>query len=219
MISKESLKLSVYDYFKYCHTNKEIRGIGLITDKQSIFYSQIEDGDYRAHEWVASDLEDTIHPNEKKEGWDKIRGENMHFFSMGWELIVDLPLSDTITISQYDFLVEVLNQVKKYNEEYPQYKIWILISTDSEYLRNHSRFDIDDIIQKLKNLIKKDNQNIYEERKIGKVRSNKEIINNIIFTIDLESVKTIENLKKRFYIIEKYYNDNYYHKYIIEIFP
>ena len=52
MINKECLKLDLYEYFSYCQT-KSIRGLILITDKQYLFYSQIDPNDYLIHNDIA----------------------------------------------------------------------------------------------------------------------------------------------------------------------
>ena len=49
-IDERSLELKPEEYFDYCKNNKNIRGVWVITDKQSIFYSQILNNDYRTHD-------------------------------------------------------------------------------------------------------------------------------------------------------------------------
>ena len=213
MIDNESLKLSVYEY--YVHSlKKSTRGVGLISDKQSIFYSQVLEGDNKTHENIITELEYYIHPGDKREGWDSIRDYNIHFFSTGEEFIMDLPKGDIITISQYNFLCEILDNVKKFNKSYPKYKIWFFISTDSKYLKTYNRFDAEDIKEKLKNLIVKDNKTIEEELIIGKINNKDEIIKNMIYTINLNS---LDDLNDKIEIINRYYGDSFYHNYLLEI--
>ena len=68
-IDKRSLKLSPYEYFRYCNKTRRIRGVAVITDKQYIFYSQLLSNDYGTHNDIEIKIENTIHPNNQEEVW------------------------------------------------------------------------------------------------------------------------------------------------------
>ena len=71
-INPEFLKRNVYEYLKYCHQNRTIRGAGIITSKQFVFYSQVDQYDYKTHDEIQITLEQMIHPI-LRTGWDAIR--------------------------------------------------------------------------------------------------------------------------------------------------
>ena len=61
MLKDNGFKLGVYDYF--CKSvNDSRKGVFLITDKQSVFYSQVE-GDYYTHDEIRIEIEKLIYPN------------------------------------------------------------------------------------------------------------------------------------------------------------
>lgn len=102
MIDKNNLSMNIYDYLKYCE-DKTVRGVVVITDKQSVFYMQ-PDNDNGTHDMLYSKIENEIHPNNQKVGWNAIRDDNIHIASVGHELVIYLPESRRLTLSQYNFL-------------------------------------------------------------------------------------------------------------------
>ena len=84
MIDKRCLKFDVYDYLNYCKT-RTIRGAAVITDKQYIFYSQILANDYKTHDDIVVELENAIHPDNLRYGWDATRANNVYFFTVGYK--------------------------------------------------------------------------------------------------------------------------------------
>ena len=113
MIDKECLKLSLSEYFSYCQ-KKPIRGLALITDKQYIFYSQINN-DCLIHNDIAIILENQIHPHYKIYSIDAIRSSHIVIFSLGQELFIELSRTGEISLSQYLFLEEILKDIEKLN--------------------------------------------------------------------------------------------------------
>ena len=211
MIDEECLTYSFYEYLKYCENVARIRGVGLITDKQSLFYSQIDPHDNSTHEWIAMDLEHEIHPKLKVKGALLVRPENIHYFSMGKELIIDLPEDLKFTMSQYLFLEELLDQIEEYNKENPkEKKVWILINCSGNHFRNYDTYNVLEIKKELQTMVTKDFI-IEEEKIIGNTHSKEQIIKNMLYQIDLDD---LENSSDR---IKQYYKDTYYKKYLLEI--
>ena len=72
----KNLSLNLYDYLVYSQ-DKSVRGVSLITDKQSIFYTQFDNSDI-THDKIYTKLENEIHPNDKRDGFKAIRNNNIH---------------------------------------------------------------------------------------------------------------------------------------------
>lgn len=119
MVNKKCLKFSLNDYFDYCH-NKRIRGLALITDKQYLFYSQINN-DCKIHNDIAIDLENLIHPNHKIFGIDAIRDNHIFISSLGNELFVELPSNGYFSYSEYLFLAKLLKNLELINRRRKNY--------------------------------------------------------------------------------------------------
>ena len=117
-IDERSLKLQADEYFDYCK-NRRIRGLWVITDKQSIFYSQVLKDDFRNHNNIEVDIENEIHPNMQIEGWDAIRPSHAYIASAGVELEIYMPDNGKLSYSQAKFIIDILNIVEKFNGEVP----------------------------------------------------------------------------------------------------
>lgn len=60
-INEKSLELKAEDYFDYCKNNRRIRGVWVITDRQSVFYSQVLRNDFATHNEIAGNIEAEIY--------------------------------------------------------------------------------------------------------------------------------------------------------------
>ena len=216
-LDKECLKFNVYDYFNYCKQVGNRRGVGVITDKQSIFYTELINIDLSSHEWIAMDIETNIHETNPK-GYLALRYENIHYFSTGKDLIIDLPNNGDLTISQYNFLLDIFNQVKKYNKE-NNTRTYVLIGcADNIHFRDYDAYNIDEIIKELKSMITKD-ITIEEEIIIGKTLNNNKQKENMIFQLDLDNCKTLYDIGIFLKKCHMYYQDSYYGEIFDSIFP
>ena len=72
----KNLSLNLYEYLVYSQ-DKTVRGVSLITDKQSIFYTQFDNSDI-THDKIYTKLENKIHPNDVRDGFKAIRDNNIH---------------------------------------------------------------------------------------------------------------------------------------------
>ena len=115
MIDEKSLQFNAYEYFKNCR-NK--RGVAVITDKQYIFYSQILNKDYNTHDSIGVNIETTIHPNSNRKGWDAFRANNVYVFAIGpSDFRIDFPDNCELSMNQATFILNLLDQIDKYDEE------------------------------------------------------------------------------------------------------
>ena len=216
-VDSECLKYNVYEYFNFCKQNGKRRGVGVITDKQSVFYTELINIDLSSHEWIAMDIENSIHEKNPK-GRLTLRMENIHYFSLGEELIIDLPNNGDLTMSQFNFLVDIFNQIKKYNEE-NNTKTNILIGCiDDNHFRIYDPYNIDKIIDELKEMITKDIM-IEEEITIGKTLDINKQKENMLFQLNLDNCHNLYDVAKFIKKCYMYYEDSYYGELFDSIFP
>lgn len=215
MIYNNNLDMDLYNYFKQCQ-DKTIRGVVVITDKQSIFYMQ-PDNDYGTHDMLYSKIENEIHPNNKKDGLHAFRDDNIHIASVGHELVIYLPESRRLSLSQYNFLEDIFNQVDIYNKDTNSNLLLYSLYPSSFNGRMKTR-NIDEIKDKIFRLVTKE-INIEEEKIIGRKLDSNHIINNMIYHIDLESSILLIDIKVSLKRCKMYYEDSYYKDYFIKLFP
>ena len=219
-IDERSLELKAEDYFDYCQ-NRKIRGLWVITDKQSIFYSQVLKDDYRTHDEIEIDIENEIHPNEQKFGWDAIRSSHAYIASAGVELIISMPDNGKLSYSQAKFIIDTLNIVEKFNSNEDNKKIKIDLFEPSD---KESKYNITSIdgIKLLKDKIQKEithNIDIEDEKIIGTTLPKEEVINNIMSNLNLNSYRSVNDLKILLRKCSSYINDDYYSNVFKEVMP
>ena len=215
MLKDEGFKLGVYDYFCKC-INKSIKGVFLITDKQSVFYSYVK-GDYYTHDETRIEIEKMIWPNKNIDGYRGINLDNIFIASLGHELLVEIP-KGRLSYSKYLLFLNILKEMDRFNKSgLSNKKIALLILGRSETIYNSENPNMDDVISKLKELrvcdVKLENEKI-----IGNTLDKDNIINCMKEQIALESCKCLGDLDISLLRCDKYYNDDYYSPYFKELF-
>ena len=220
-IDERSLELKPEQYFDYCKNNKNIRGVWVITDKQSIFYSQVLKDDYRTHDDIYIDIENEIHPNEQKFGWDAIRQSHAYIASAGKELMIQMPDNGKLSYTQAKFIIDTLNIVDKYNSNENNKKIKIDLFEPEEKESIFGKTTKEDI-ERLRNKIQSEitpNIQIEEEKIIGNTLPKNEVIDNIICNLNINSCKSVEDLLILLSKCSSYLEDEYYKEIFKEIMP
>ena len=220
-IDERSLKLKAEDYFDYCKNNRRIRGLWVITDKQSVFYSQVLRDDYRTHDNIQIDIENEIHPNNQIEGWDAIRPSHASIASAGSELNIFMPDNGKLSYSQAKFITDALNIVEKFNSnEENKRKIKINLY---EPPNKESKYDVTAIedIKLLKDKLQNEithNIDIEEEKIIGTTLPKEEVINNILSNLNAP-YRNVDELSLLLGKCKSYINDDYYKDIFKELIP
>ncbi len=220
-IDERSLKLKAEDYFDYCENNRSIRGLWVITDKQSIFYSQVLRDDIRTHDNIQIDIENEIHPNNQIEGWGAIRPSHAYIASAASELNIFMPDNGKLSYSQAKFITDALNIVEKFNSnEENSRKIKINLY---EPPSKESKYDVTAIedIKLLKDKLQKEithNIDIEEEKIIGTTLPKEEVINNIISNLNAP-YRNVDELSLFLGKCKSYINDDYYKDIFKELMP
>ena len=220
-IDSRCLEMGIYDYFKYCYTHKFYKkGVGVITDKQTIFYSQILDGDFLTHEQSANAIEKNIHPNMKNA--NIFNGDflnNIHMFSLGRkELIIDLPPNGDFSMNQYRMLSFVLDQVDRFNKDFPNEKVDITIFSINNNISLYNSYDVSVIKNNLKKMVTKSLE-IDDEVIIGQTLNEDDYLSSIEFQSNIFESRNIHQLIDRLDFLYEYYNDDYYKEYLLKVFP
>ncbi len=208
---KYDKKTNIYDYFKYCKTNSNTKGIGIITDKQVIFYYPKEKDDKVEQTSIKLDIEKNIYHDNTIKKESEIIKNDVSLFSYGENLIINLP-ENILTKSQVSFIEMFLNQVNQFNNQ-QQNKITIDI-----YTKDNKKININESKEELYKLINK-NITLSDETIIGKTLDDKIIKSNIIYNIDLNKCRNIKETIKSLGLCKLYNEDKYYNSYIKEIFP
>lgn len=221
MIEEKKLQVDVYNYLKHCEQICQIRGVGVITDKQSIFYSQLHKDDYRAHEEISSDIEKTIHPNDTNNFL--IKEQNTYIFAFGYSynFIISLPHNDELSMSQLEFIYQVIDQVEKYNNEQQNEnkQVNIQIFSGNEIFETKvSKENVDELKEKLSKKITKKIKT-EEEIILGKTHSKDEIKKNISYHIGIKENMTLKELHNVIITSMNYITDSYYREIFYEMFP
>ena len=220
-IDKRSLELKAEDYFDYCKNNRSIRGLWVITDKQSIFYSQVLRNDLRTHDNIQIDIENEIHPNNQIDGWGAIRPSHACIASAGSELNIFMPDNGKLSYSQAKFITDALNIVEKFNSNKKNSrKIKINLYEPPSKESKYGVTAIEDI-KLLKDKLQKEithNIDIEEEKIIGTTLPKEGVINNILSNLNAP-YKNVDELSLFLGKCKSYINDDYYKDVFKELMP
>lgn len=221
MIDKRSLEFDVYEYLDYCKKNQNIRGVGVITDKQFIFYSQILKDDYKTHPNIAMNIEKEIHPNSNRDYWGAYRDNNAYVYAVGAnDFIINFPENKELSIAQSIFISELLDQIDKYNMEVntEDKKVKIVVTNTGNHLVDFEINDTFKIREALPKMITL-NSFLEKEKIVGKTLKREQIKTNLIYCIGLENCTKISDLYEALLNLFRYNHDDYYHDFVVEIFP
>lgn len=222
MIDERCLKLDIYEYLKYCKQFYDIKVVGVITDKQYIFYSQVLKDKYGTHYDIQSIIENAIYTNNITDEYIIASHNNVYFYTMGPEaFIISLPENGELSKSQLNFLVHALDQIEKYNKEQEigNKKVKLTFyNTRKNRLIKEAEGDITKLKEELKKIVTQ-KVILEEEQIIGKTLGKEDIKNNLIFYIGLENCRNILELNNAIEKCINYYKDNYYKDIFSEIFP
>ena len=212
-INPESLKRNVYEYLKYCKQNRTVRGVGIITSKQFVFYSQVGQSDYMTHDELMVTIEQLIHPIERT-GWDAIRPQDASLALIGNTIFFYLPDTEELTYSQFEFLNKVLDQIEKYNQEVELKEHARLICYKKEELDTQN---VESMRKKLETHISK-SFSLEEERIIGETLTKEQIIKTMQDQLNIKSCKTLDDFVLCLVQCEEYKMDSYFQPYFDEMF-
>ena len=212
-MKNNNFKMNIYDYYKYCHKVHELRGVGVITNKQYVFNTNenINDDHYN----IALNIEKKIYSSNNKKN-DELSNNNIHFYCYIDTFLIELPQNNKLTKSQVMLLDNILNQLSQYNNQAKDKKVEIQLFSNNKFKEKEST-NISEIKKELHENIS-NNIIIEEEKIIGKTLSKDIVRKNLISQVNLENCKNIQDVINIIQECIKYSNDTYYNSYIKEIF-
>ena len=209
MLNKERVKNSFYDCLVYSKTNRAV-SVSVITDKQQL--NAISLNNVETHDSISEILNLAINPdsNEFEEN------DNIYVALAGKNIFIDLPRSNHFSLSQYKFMVKLLDQIEQFIKENSNYEMMnIMIMSPKirdEFLK------IPEIKEKLKTLITQD-ISINSEIIIGNTLAKEDVIDSIKYNLNLESNITINELCSIINKCDILKKDTYYKQFIEELVP
>ena len=177
----------------------------VITDKQYVFYVQKDLNDKRYHHELYIDIENTIHPNDQRDGMEAIRNNNVYVASLGHEIAIYLPECRLLSLAQYKFLEKVLDIIDKYNKKYND-NILIYAAYPRLLEQGLKTKDVDETRNFLFDLITKE-MIFNDEVIIGNGLSDAEKIECIKYHVDLENCHIPMDFDVSINRLKKYYED------------
>ena len=146
-IPDNSLNHDIYEHYsKYYHS----RGVGIISDNQFVFYTQVSLDDGFNHDTAMPTLDNMMYPGKKYDGW-YISCDDIVIASITDTVIINLPKSGTLTIKQYEMLKYFTSEINEVIKDFPQNKINITVCNNFDY-SNKSSDDIEEIMNYLDKL-------------------------------------------------------------------
>ncbi|MBQ6135071.1 MAG: hypothetical protein IJI60_02000 [Bacilli bacterium] len=115
MIDSKNLKLTPYELLKKAN-GKAFKGVGVITDYQSVFYSK-SDGYLRTHYGMVSEVEKEIYSSLNDAQITEMENKDAHIFLTEYEAIVSFPDNVRISLPQVYFILEFVQSITRYNRE------------------------------------------------------------------------------------------------------
>lgn len=217
-LDKAGLKNSIYDYL---NGYRDTRGVGVITDSQSIFYTQFLDKSYdKTHDNIATNIEDIIH--HQRDG--KFYENHVYVFAILDYFCINFPSNGMLSLNQYKYLCDILDQVNKYNSETTDdKKIHIdFMAENNTYDKFIQEFekeqDISKIKERLRSLITHD-IHLDEEVIIGKKLSDEELTESMLFHMGLKNTMSLDEIRLMLKMCVQYFSNKNYRDMFLKIFP
>ncbi len=210
MLDKKNLSRNVYEYFSECYMHSRLKSVLLITNKQSLFYSQYDPNDHMIHLPKFIDVFNATH--KETMSWDSLDyRDNVYIASEGKKLYLFLPNNKAFTFFQYQFLLDFLKLVEDFEKDF-QRNVDIVMVNGKTY---HS-------IVKFKAEIKHmltTNIDLEEEYILGNTLCFEQIKESILYTTSLLKCQSMDEFLCALEKSTIFYKDPFYHDYFCKLFP
>ena len=200
--------MNIIDYYNLCMNTYSRKAVGIISSKQQIFYVEKNNNMYLTHDEISSNITRTMYESDTN-----YESSNIYYFSTGKEFVVYIP--NNISNSQLKQFTNLYNKIYEFNKSNLK-KIEIIITGNNINIDENTKYE--DALEQLNNIVI-NNEIIKKERIIGKPLSKEEIIENLSSLCELDKCNNIETLQRTILLLIHYYKDDYYKKYIEELFP
>ena len=159
LMDEKSLNTNLYEHFK---NNFDRKGVGIITDRQIASWCQYKLDGFM-HNTAIPYLNKMIYPTIKKEIFNSSK-EDILFASQIQYMSIFMPTRETITRNQYVFVMNILDEIEKYNKEASEEK---RISLDT-FCGNDVVNGIDNARNYINHMMIRDSFNYKDENIVGK---------------------------------------------------
>ena len=218
-----------------------VTGVGayFITDKQLLFKSYLrneeDDGrDMYGHPKIFKEIDEKIYddnemnPNTNRRPYNIYIYMSKNYYSGYMQFLISLPETGYISLSEYIFLSNVLDELDEFNKyrnlSEDKCKYISILKSDKDY---------EDLnVIEAKRVIRGctiGHQNLHKEKMIGELQgedditgevlSEDDIIRVISYYIDFSKCNDFNDLLNMMNLCDRYYNDSYYHDFFVKIFP
>lgn len=219
MSDKDCLKFDVYEYLKYCKEKKVVRGVGVITDKQFLFYSQLLRGDCRIHPEIIAYLECEIHPDSSRRDMNALRDNNVYLMVFGHgRFQICLPENGQLSKNQLNFIIDMLKQIRQYNSEQMPENEKVKLEVFNSIIDGIYQENISELEEKLEGVVTK-YVRIESEKIIGSTLEQGDILSNLLYHTSLDDCSSILTLKRGLANCKRYALDKYYKVFFCSFFP
>ena len=205
----KSINQGIIPYLEKCKKKEVKKAIGLITDKQNIF--QEIDNVYLTHDEAIRNMERRILPNH-----NSVENEYriVYYFADLNRFIFYVP--NSINENQFVFLIDLFEKLEEAKKNSKIEIVFICKKNDIVIDENTSLDSIKEQLSKLKGNYY---SNEKDENVIGEELPSSTIIQNITKVSGTNQCYTAKDLEKCFACLLSLYRDDYYKKYIEELFP
>lgn len=169
MIQKKNLELSPYELLKKSK-GESVKGVGVVTDQQGIFYSKLDSNDFKTHYGICKDIEKEIYPNLTRSEIEERINDNTYIFLTEYDAIIHFPENIQISLSQFYFILEFIKDISKYNREVDE-KIPITLHWYGKIIDLYDIYEISEEKAREWSKMIRPSHDLKDEKIIGKVYS------------------------------------------------
>ncbi len=217
MLDEKNLNRNIYEYFSECERHGRLKAVLLITNKQSLFYSQYDKNEYMVHLTKILDLFNLTH-EEPIAYFNLDYRNNLYFASEGKNLYLFLPNNKAFTFFQYQFILDMLQLVEEFEKDF-ETKVKIkIISFKPNTIKDKEYYTVSEFKTEMQYMLTTDIE-LEKEYILGKTLNFEQIKKSILFTTRILECRSIEEFRYALEICKIFYNDSFYHESFCKIFP
>lgn len=190
---------NIYDYLKFCkETSVCYKLAGLITSKQLVI--NVARGDLDDHWGMITSVCQKVFP-ERNYDFNYLYGEAIELYSVGYDFQVNLP--DRISYQQYLMLLDVLEQIKRFEDNYGKI----------EY------FDVEHVMEEAEKKLSINYLFEKDEVIVGNPIKEEMLADSIVGDVRLEKCGDVNDVMDSVRQMVNYYNDEFFKSVLIKMCP
>ena len=209
----DEINKEIIPYFERCLKIHNRKGVGIITDKQNVFFEEADS--FFTHDVKACELTQEIFPGYEAYKYDK---ECVYYFCDGYSIVFYLPYD--LSFNQYSYLMDLLEKIYNYNKNSIR-KIEIVAINNEKRVDINENTSIDSMKEQLSSIKERSACCFHRDNEIiiGEQLPDNVVIDNIYDMSSINKCINGSDLEESFGILLSMYRHQYYKKYIDMIFP